>query len=191
MRYASITTFVWSLHRLHLLTYLFFSYPGIYPTCISVGATNYANQKAYYSNSGEGLDIVAPGGDVTEDLNGDGYGDGVLQETFQSNVVGLHFFQGTSMASPHVTAAAAMLISAGVAKTPDQVRNVLTKSAKNLGSSSSYGSGLLQVYNALTFTTSPTTTPPPCSTFNEKRSACRRRTRRCRWQESNRRCYTL
>ncbi len=127
-------------------------YPAIYPTCIAVGATRYDNTRASYSNAGKGLDIMAPGGDTTVDQNGDGYGDGILQETYYSGAWGYYFFEGTSMASPHVAAVAALVIAKGVATTPDQVRNALTSTAKDLGAAgfdSLYGYGLVQAYAAL------------------------------------------
>jgi serine protease len=176
------------------------SYPSIYPTVISVGATDYRNQRAPYSNSGYGLNIVAPGGNTLVDLNGDGYGDGILQEAIISRSSGLHFYQGTSMATPHVTAAAALLIAANVAKSPDDVRLALTKSAKNLGTSGydrTFGHGLLQVYSALTmeFTTSnpsPTpvnvgrSNPVTCNKLRNKKGCRKRVADGCRWRR--RRC---
>ena len=53
-----------------------------YEECVAVGATRYDEAVAYYSNRGAALDLTAPGGDVRVDQNGDGYGDGVLQQTF-------------------------------------------------------------------------------------------------------------
>lgn len=128
------------------------SYPAIYPTTIAVGATGYDNRVTRYSNKGEGLDIVAPGGDTTRDLNHDGYGDGILQET-SINGWDYYFFQGTSMASPHVAAAAALLLANDPGLTPLDVRSALTTTALDLneaGYDSTSGHGLLQVYNALT-----------------------------------------
>lgn len=139
------------------------SYPAIYPSVIAVGATDLRNQLTGYSNRGKGLDLVAPGGDVTRDDNGDGYGDGVLQETRYGGQWGYYFFQGTSMASPHVAGAAAVLISSGVATTPDEVRQRLNATALDLGDAgydSTYGHGLLQLHDALTGTVAP---PPPTS----------------------------
>ena len=129
------------------------SYPAIYPTTIAVGATDYNNNVTRYSNKGKGLDIVAPGGDTTRDLNGDGYGDGILQETYINNTWNYYFFQGTSMASPHVAAAAALLLASNQDLTPQDVRNTLTATTLDLydaGYDSTSGHGLLQVFNALT-----------------------------------------
>ena len=57
-------------------------YPAAYDAyVIAVGATRYDKTRSAYSNYGSSLDIVAPGGDLSVDQNGDGYGDGVLQET--------------------------------------------------------------------------------------------------------------
>lgn len=58
------------------------------------------------------------------------------------------------MATPHVAAAAAMLIAAGVATTPDDVLNVLSITAKKTGHLSDvdlYGAGLIQVSDALAY----------------------------------------
>ena len=134
------------------------SYPAIYPTTIAVGAVGLDNTLAPYSNRGIGLDLMAPGGNMAQDLNNDGYADGVLQETFVNGDWGYYFFQGTSMASPHVAAAAAMLIGSGLATTPDDVYSVLTSTSRDLGLvgfDSVYGHGLVQVYDALTGLPSP------------------------------------
>jgi len=128
------------------------SYPAIYPTTLAVGATRYDNTRVSYSNYGKGLDIMAPGGDTAIDQNGDGYVDGVLQETYLDGAWGYYFFQGTSMASPHVAAVAAMLYAAGVATTPDTVKSAMTSTALDLGTSgydSTYGWGLVQAAAAL------------------------------------------
>jgi serine protease len=134
-------------------------YPALHPKVIGVGATDYGNKVPRYSNRGTGLDLVAPGGDLSKDGNGDGYADGVLQETFDGGTWSYYFFQGTSMASPHVAAAAALLIASGTATTPDAVRSALTDSTLDLGSAgfdSTHGWGLLQVADALG-------APPSCT----------------------------
>lgn len=103
-------------------------YPGAYPETIAVGAVRYDGRVTNYSNGGSKLDIVAPGGDTGVDQNGDGYADGVLQEV----PGGYEFYDGTSMASPHVAGAAALLLSAGAA--PEDVRDLLTATADDIES---------------------------------------------------------
>jgi serine protease len=127
-------------------------YPAIYPTTIAVGATDAVNELAPYSNFGDGLDIVAPGGDISADLDNDGSPDGVLQETRIRGEWGYWFFRGTSMASPHVAAVAAMLIAREVATTPAEVYEAMTSTALDLGQPGYdpvYGYGLVQAHDAL------------------------------------------
>ena len=128
------------------------SYPAIYPTTIAVGATDFNNNVTGYSNRGEGLDIVAPGGDLLKDLNGDGFADGILQETLINGFWGYYFYEGTSMASPHVAAVVAMLIAFDSTLTPDFVYQILTTTALDLGQmghDTTSGYGLVQAYNSL------------------------------------------
>lgn len=141
------------------------SYPAAYDEyVIAVGATDYAKDLAYYSNYGPQVDVVAPGGDVTKDLNGDGYVDGILQMTFAENDVNAfsyYFYQGTSMATPHVAGVAALLIANGNATTPDEVQQALQDTALDLGKrgrDTTYGYGLVDAYAALQWGDAPT--PP-------------------------------
>ena len=136
------------------------SYPAAYDEyVIAVGATRFDEQVTSYSNTGVSLDIVAPGGDLDVDQNGDGYGDGILQQTIdrRPNKFGYFFYTGTSMATPHVAAVAGLLISNGVTG-PANVRYTLESTAKDLGASGwdeAYGHGLLDAAAALG------TAPPP------------------------------
>jgi serine protease len=144
-------------------------YPAAYESVISVGATDYDKKLASYSNYGSSVDLVAPGGDMYEykynrrgqivsttikDLNGDGYPDGVLQETYSptENGFSFWFYQGTSMAAPHVAGAAALLLSVNNLLTPDEVRTALETSTEDLGNpgkDTTFGYGLVDVYAAL------------------------------------------
>ncbi len=126
-------------------------YPAALPTVIAVGAVDRSHVVTYYSNEGPELDIVAPGGDSDQDVDHDGNGDGILQESFGAN--GWQFFiaTGTSMASPHVAAAAALLIAHGYTD-PDDVYDALTSSATDLGTAQRdnvYGYGELNILAAL------------------------------------------
>jgi hypothetical protein len=85
--------------------------PANSPAAITVAALGYnfggTPARASYSNYGNAVEIAAPGGEQREDSDGDGYGDGVLS-TIADFVA---FYQGTSMATPHV-AGVAMLMKA-------------------------------------------------------------------------------
>lgn len=138
------------------------AYPAAYDAyVIAVGATRYDKTRSYYSNYGNSLDLVAPGGDVNVDQNGDSYADGVLQETFDPDW-GYHFWQGTSMATPHVSGLAALLFSNGVTS-PDDIRTAMQNTAVDLGSTGwdiYYGYGLIDAYSALTYNNN---IPPTCT----------------------------
>jgi len=148
-------------------------YPAAYDAyCIAVGATRYDEEVTYYSNGGSSLDLTAPGGQlyiegtgIMLDQNGDGNWDGILQQTHDGSNYenfGYYLYQGTSMAAPHVSAVAALVISAGVATTPEEVRNVLQSTAEDKGPDgwdSEYGWGIVDAYAALQWTATPNNPP--------------------------------
>ena len=87
---------------------------------------------APYSNTGGMLDILAPGGVLNEDLNGDGYADGILAETFapgNPSMPGYWILAGTSQAAAHVSSLAAHMLANCPTLTPDQLRAWLTEDA--------------------------------------------------------------
>ena len=147
------------------------SYPAAYDDyCIAVGATRYDEEVTYYSNGGSSLDLTAPGGQLYErrkmlDQNGDGYWDGILQQTHDGSDYtnfGYYFYQGTSMAAPHVSGVAALLISEGIANTPDEVREALQSTAEDKGPTgwdSEYGWGIVDAYAALNYESAPNDPP--------------------------------
>jgi serine protease len=110
------------------------AYPARYANCMAVGATRFDGQRCSYSQWGSGLDVMAPGGDANVDQNHDGYGDGILQQTFQGspNSFAYYFFTGTSMATPHVSATAA-LVKANKGYNNSQIRAAIENTCKDLG----------------------------------------------------------
>ena len=127
-------------------------YPANYPQVIAVGATTYDRQLAYYSNRGN--ELCAPGGTDKEDLNGDGRMDMILQQTFDLNTrevctFGYWFGAGTSMAAPHVSGLAALILSQDLSLTNDEVRTVLRETANTDGIDSACGYGLINGFKAL------------------------------------------
>ncbi|TFH46314.1 MAG: PKD domain-containing protein [ANME-2 cluster archaeon] len=156
-----------------------YSCPAAYDDyVIAVGATRFdeavPRYSSYYSYTDHPIikqyvDMTAPGGDTRVDQNSDGYPDGVLQNTFGSSGEAYYFYQGTSMAAPHVAGVAALVIAYGNADangdgttSPDEVRNVLESSAKDKdvpGWDPKYGYGIVDAYAALTYTTAPNIPP--------------------------------
>jgi len=130
------------------------SFPAAYDDyVIAVSATRYDKQLASYSNYGDSIDIAAPGGDVTVDQNNDGFGDGILQSTFAGapSEFGYYFYQGTSMAAPHVAGVAGLIVSLGVTD-PVDVRQILVSTATDLGTQGVdrfFGYGLLDAAAAV------------------------------------------
>ncbi len=125
--------------------------------CIAVGAVRYDFQRTYYSSYGQSLDLVAPGGDNTVDQNGDGYNDSIVQQTFYGSYDnwGYHGYIGTSMAAPHVSAVAALLIANGNATTTAEVRAALEETARDVGPAGwdvEYGWGVVDAPVALSWT---------------------------------------
>jgi serine protease len=132
-------------------------YPAAYPGVISVGATRFDGQRAYYSSYGPTLTVVAPGGDPNVDQNGDGFPDGILEQTFSRDrptQFGFYFKAGTSQAAPHVSGVAALVLSVHPDLTPDQVEEAITHSATDLGPlgrDDQYGYGLVNAAAAVNY----------------------------------------
>ena len=137
---------------------------------VFVGATTERGCLADYSNTGPGVDLVAPGGGRDAVVPGDPNcrpddepGRNIPQVTFDAARPGRFVvpddYYGTSMAAPHVTGVVALLLGARVLgddPTPREVGAHLRRTARDLGRPGpdrTYGAGLLDAGAALT--------PPP------------------------------
>ncbi|MBJ6763947.1 peptidase S8 [Myxococcaceae bacterium JPH2] len=124
-------------------------FPAAYPGAIAVSAVGPDSTLAPYSSFGKELDIAAPGGDKRQ-----GDAGGIIQNTIDPRDPARSVYasyQGTSMATPHVAAVAAMLYAAG-AKSPDEVEEALYAGAKPVGNvawSEQYGHGVLNAEASL------------------------------------------
>jgi serine protease len=132
------------------------AFPASLPKVIAVGAVDGRKQRAPYSNYGSAMSVVAPGGDCDRDDDNDGEPDCVFQQMPDPDALdqGRHDtfcycgLDGTSMAAPHVSAYAALLISQGITD-PAAVRAAIEQTAEPLGGAvaggrnDGYGHGLI------------------------------------------------
>lgn len=124
--------------------------PGNCEGAFSVAATGPAGERAGYSNYGASVDMAAPGGDMSTATDPAGIlstGNSGAQAPETDNYL---LMQGTSMATPHVTGAAALLYAVAADPTPQAVENALRQTARTLPSAcTGCGAGLLDAAAAL------------------------------------------
>ncbi|MBN1198519.1 MAG: S8 family serine peptidase, partial [Bacteroidales bacterium] len=123
------------------------SYPACYEPCIAVAATSHNDIRSFYSNYGPWVSLSAPGGnyypfneeDILSTMPGDTYG----------------YLMGTSMACPHVSGAAALIVSLtkGIL-VPEEVKDILLYSTDDISQlnpqyNGMLGTGRLNAYKAL------------------------------------------
>jgi serine protease len=153
------------------------AYPARAKHTVAVGATTEHGCLAEYSNTGTGLDLVAPGGGADAPIDGDpncrpleNAGRDVYQYTFRGTSprrFGLPGgYEGTSMAVPHVSATAALVLAEkllGQDPAPEAIEARLETTARDLGApgfDQYYGYGLLNAA-AATAPLAPPAPPPP------------------------------
>lgn len=121
-------------------------YPSSYEPVIAVASIGADFQRAYYSNYGEWCDIIAPGGDAYK-----GY---EVLSTLPGSTYG--YMQGTSMACPHVSGVAALIVSnmGGQGFTNERLKELLisTVNTKVLEYNTlPMGAGLVSATNAIAY----------------------------------------
>ena len=108
-----------------------FDVPTQLPGVVTVSATGVTGAKSYYSSYGQGVvDVAGPGGDKYK-IPDTPSKNGRILSTLPNNQYG--YLQGTSMASPHVAAVAALLKSTHPWATPAQLQGLLKAQADNPG----------------------------------------------------------
>jgi len=134
--------------------------PARLPEAITVGATDSADKQASFSNYGSCLDIWAPGVGITSSSN--------------SSNTGTQSMSGTSMATPHVTGAAALYLAKNPTATPAQVRDALVNGA-SVDATINTGNGSpnkLLYTGFIAASTTPAPSTPPATTPAPAPSTC-------------------
>ncbi len=149
------------------------TFPASCSNVITVGATGPLNTRAPYSNYGASIDVMASGGDVGRSfqVGGDTFPAGVLStmaaDDGNGNLMATYtFYQGTSMASPHIAGIAALMLADDPGLNVNDVRTRLQMAATPLSASecerssgNDCGAGLVDAAKALV--SSGGGTPPP------------------------------
>jgi serine protease len=116
---------------------------------VTVAAVGRTGSKAYYSNYGSVVDVAAPGGDMSG-----GTANGVYSTlnagTTTPGADSYAYYQGTSMATPHVVGVVALMLAKNSALTPDQVESMLKSTARAFpGNCGQCGAGIVNASAAV------------------------------------------
>lgn len=116
--------------------------PSNCPGVIAVASTNRYGNRAFYSNYGSTVDIAAPGGETRGSQQ-----NGILStlntgKREPTPVDTYEFYQGTSMATPHVAGVVALMLSVKPELTPDAVEILLKNSSRAFPTGSSCAVGI-------------------------------------------------
>jgi len=117
-------------------------YPAAFEGVIGVSSVTDHKTLSTFSNFGTYIDVTAPGGTGLGDALLDGFQDGILSTLYASEYVE---YVGTSMATPHVAAVAALMKSVKPDLDPTSFYNALEAGqlSDDLGNDELFGSGLI------------------------------------------------
>ncbi|WCK52525.1 S8 family peptidase [Aneurinibacillus sp. Ricciae_BoGa-3] len=104
-------------------------YPARFPSVISVGAVDREMKRASFSSTGSRIDMMAPGVAIKSAWKGGGYKE----------------LSGTSMAAPHVSGGAALLLGLNSNRNGARAQGSLVQLSKRLGPRREYGHGVLDL----------------------------------------------
>ncbi len=138
------------------------NYPAKYDGAIAVAAYDSTGSKASYSNAGTEIEIAGPGGNYDEATQTP-VGGVIWQQVFlpynensgayaNLDSVGYFGYVGTSQATAHVSALAALILSVNPGLTNKEVRTIIDNTAQDIGSPGRdifYGYGRPNFYRAL------------------------------------------
>jgi subtilisin family serine protease len=123
-------------------------YPSAYPEVMGVSAVNPYFDRALYSNWGSYIDIAAPGGSTPGRHDSTHWVFSTLWN-FSQTLPAWGFASGTSMATPHVSGVAALILANEPGLSLGQLRSRLLDNANPIGPSDYFGAGLLDAYASL------------------------------------------
>ncbi|RDZ91767.1 peptidase S8, partial [Haloferax sp. Atlit-6N] len=112
------------------------TFPARYDSVISVASNDINGERSLFSSTGPKIDITAPGSDIISTYPPNNY----------------RKMSGTSMATPHVASAAALLKEKNPSMSASDIRRILINSCEKVHKNNNlYGNGFLRLENALTF----------------------------------------